>query len=77
MSAPQPTNKTPLVPKKSDDSLQRVKAQVSEVQDVMSQNMQAAIDRGENLNALNERTDQLEYDSRNFKYVFKEPPHRS
>jgi len=69
----EPSTKTPLVGKgqqyrSPNESIDRVKYQVEQVKDVMRENIDKAIERGENIDALDDKSQQLEADSRIFKY---------
>lgn len=53
----------------SRSNIDQVKQQVESVKDVMKENIDRAIDRGADIDALNARSQQLDDDARLFKYV--------
>ncbi|XP_071492260.1 vesicle-associated membrane protein 4-like [Diadema antillarum] len=55
----------------TDPKIQRVQGQVDEVMDVMKDNMEKVIDRGERLDNLEEKTDELMYSASIFKVSAK------
>jgi len=70
MSQGVPNQKTPLVSGIGNrDALDRARRDVDEVTGIMRDNINKAIERGESINDLDSRSQQLEADSQVFKYV--------
>jgi hypothetical protein len=63
--AEKPSIKSPLI-KTSNEKLEEIKVNIEIIKDTMHQNIDKIIERGENLEALEDKAEQLKYDANMF-----------